>query len=126
LLFVSHIQTCLLFADDLDLHVITPGGAEILFVNKFDSDSGGELDHDDVPLSDAIGNPIQNWALENVNFSMDGTSPEGTYTFFVINYNQVGSADPWELKIYLRDAVSGVYQGTLDNKQESAMYTVTL
>ena len=104
---------------------MTPGGAEIWYGNKSDEYSGGELDHDDRPLYEAPGNPIQNW-VENVNFPTDGTSPQGTYTFFVVNYDQVGSADPWEVKSYLGDTVSGAYQGTLDDSEESAMYTVTL
>jgi hypothetical protein len=120
-----HILTCLLCADDLDLHVVTPGGAEVWYSNKIDYDSGGELDHDDIPLEDAFGNPIQNW-VENVNFPTDGTSPQGTYTFFVVNYNQVQSADPWEVKSYLGDTVAGAYQGTLGHKGESAVYKVTL
>ncbi|KAI2494944.1 hypothetical protein MHU86_19589 [Fragilaria crotonensis] len=108
--------------DDLDLHVVTPGGAEISYSNKADSLSGGELDHDDRPIIDAPANPIQNW-VENVNFPLDGTSPVGTYTFFVLNYDQVNTADPWELKSYHGETVKSVHQGTLNHQGTSEKYT---
>lgn len=111
--------------DDLDLHVTTPGGAEIYYSYKADLNSGGELDHDDIPLTDAQANAIQNW-VENVNFPMDGTSPVGTYTFFVVNFNQVGTADPWELKSYRGETVKSAHQGTINHKETSEKYTYAL
>lgn len=110
--------------DDLDLHVVTPGGVEIDFAYQSDPVSGGEIDHDDIPLSDAPDDPIQNW-VENVNFPLVG-SPEGTYTFFVHNYAQVGSdADAWELKSFLGDSLQSVNYGVLASNEISEFFTLT-
>ncbi len=65
-------------ADDLDLHVITPSGAEIYFSNK--TADGGTLDVDrQASSSNIVASPI-----ENIYFD----SPQaGTYKVFIVNYS---------------------------------------
>jgi hypothetical protein len=86
--------------DDLDLHVITPGGAEIYYSNPSDSLSGGFLDNDDIPSSDLPGQEAL-W-VENIGFPLDGSAPSRTYQYFVQNYDQIGgSPDSWTMEVYL-------------------------
>ncbi len=98
-------------ADDLDLHVITPSGAEIYYSNKVAD--GGTLDVDQNASSDNIvANPI-----ENIYFQ----SPlPGTYKVFIVNYSdrtESGASD-----YMVRVTVGGqsqTYQGALDGTGSS-------
>jgi len=62
-------------ADDLDLHVVTPSGAEIFFGNK--NAGGGVLDVDR-QVSEIVANPAEHVVFKN--------PVEGTYTVSVVNY----------------------------------------
>jgi uncharacterized protein YfaP (DUF2135 family) len=110
--------------DDLDLHVLTPGGFEIYYVDTTDPVSGGALDLHKIPLEAAPSDPIRNWA-ENVNFPLAG-SPRGTYTFWVRNFNAVGNPDAWELKSYQGENVVAIHTGVVGHNQDSENYTLTV
>jgi len=74
--------------DDMDIHVITPGGVEIYYANRFDPVSGGQLDFDRIPSSPTFN-------VENIAFS---TPPPGEYDFFVDQFSQRGGvSDVWTL-----------------------------
>ena len=77
--------------DDLDLHVITPGGEEIYFANPIDPVTGGNLDEDKIPEFPG------NW-VENINFPIE-SAPDGTYTVWVDQFALVGTPDPFKLLI---------------------------
>jgi uncharacterized protein YfaP (DUF2135 family) len=104
-------------ADDLDIHVITPGGAEIYYVNDADATSGGVLDHDDIPPQNGL------W-VENIIFPLDGSAPRGTYTYFVVNYNQVGAAaDAFTLEVFLGDTLQASQTGLLRDDETGTKFT---
>ena len=85
-------------ANDVDLHVIEPGGNEIDWTNTV-SASGGELDVDDV---DGYGPENIFWAA---------TVPAGTYSVFVVNYD--GDAAPGYTLTVTKQGVSTAYTGSL-------------
>ena len=96
--------------DDLDLHVITPGGFEIFYADPDDPVSGGALDHDDIPI--APGYWIENVYFPETDDIMVYPSRAGTYRYFVDNYSQVETADDWTLKVYIGDELVEVRRGT--------------
>jgi len=63
--------------DDLDLHVVEPGGIEINFIQR-KAKSGGELDVDCNSAPDRICKQ----PVENVYWPV-GRAPEGSYTYWV-------------------------------------------
>lgn len=102
-------------SDDLDLHVITPGGNEIFYQNP--SADAGMLDNDDIPPS------FGSW-VENIFFPVDGSAPNGTYTYFVVNFNQTGSADTWTLQVLTVDEIIASQSGvTVGDGAVSTRYT---
>ncbi|KAG7360430.1 CD80-like C2-set immunoglobulin domain containing protein [Nitzschia inconspicua] len=76
--------------DDLDLYVVTPGGAEISFKNQFDPDSLGRFGES----SDQVGS---GYHVENVYFPIN--APSGTYSFFVRPLITVDSRDHWTIDV---------------------------
>ena len=70
--------------DDLDLHIVEPGGEEIYFKNKTSS-SGGTLDVDKNADEDLISNPI-----ENVFYV--SKPPTGKYGVYVYYYGAKSGA----------------------------------
>lgn len=85
-------------ANDIDLHVIEPGGNEIDWTNTV-SASGGELDVDDV----------SGYGPENIFWA--ATVPAGTYSVFVENYD--GAAAPGYTLTVTKKGVSTAYTGSL-------------
>ncbi len=85
-------------ANDVDLHVIEPGGNEIDWTNT-SSISGGQLDVDDV---DGYGPENIFWAA---------TVPAGTYSVFVENFD--GDAAPGYTLTVTKQGVSTTYTGSL-------------
>ena len=83
---------------DLDLHLILPNQQEVFFGNPrvtFNNGSAtAELDHDN--LGDEIDAP-PNTRVENI--VVTGTPQNGTYTFFVNNFNSSGGSDEFTLRI---------------------------
>ena len=118
---VSYFQS--FFADDLDLHVITPGGSEIWFDNPRDPASGGFLDLDIIP---SVFDRTDFW-VENIVFPVDGSTPDGIYTFFVLNYEQIGTADGWTLSVWDSDVLKRTLNGTtVGNSSKSEDFTIEL
>jgi hypothetical protein len=104
--------------DDLDLHVLTPGGDHIWNGNTFDSVSNGRLDHDDIPKGAGL-------YVENVYFPLDGTAPAGTYTYLVRNFKQGGVApDAWKIEVHMGDKLIAQNFGTTATRTYSDLYTV--
>lgn len=85
-------------ANDVDLHVIEPGGNEIDWTDTV-SASGGELDVDDV---DGYGPENIFWAA---------AVPAGTYSVFVVNFD--GDAAPGYTLTVTKQGVSTTYTGSL-------------
>lgn len=109
---------CFASLDDIDLHVITPFGNEIYFENT--AADLGLLDHDDIPSEEG---GFGDW-VENVFFPVDGSAPSGTYEYFVVNYDQIGAADSWELQVLTIDEVLESQSGTtVGTGQESPRFT---
>jgi uncharacterized protein YfaP (DUF2135 family) len=96
--YVSNTCFYIIETDDLDIHVLTPGGDHIYYGRKFDSVSKGRLDHDDIPRKEGL-------YVESVYFPLDRTAPLGTYTYYVRSWNQRGVApDDWKFEVYMGDA----------------------
>lgn len=73
----------MIFIDDLDLLVLTPGNNTIYYNNKFDPETGGSLDVDFRPGVDRV--PEFGTWTENINIPSTGTN--GAYTVWVNQYN---------------------------------------
>lgn len=69
-------------ADDLDLHLVTPGGAEICFQNR--KAAGGELDVD-MCVQGRRGGVCKDRPVENIVFADE--APHGRYRIYVQNFN---------------------------------------
>jgi hypothetical protein len=74
--------------DDLDLHMIEPGGHEISFWQKGPSLKGGRLDVDMNAGSGKTREPV-----ENIFYADRRTMTEGVYTLVVHQYNQRETKD---------------------------------
>lgn len=75
------------------------------------------LDTDDVP------DGISNW-VENIFFPSNITAPTGNYTYWVVQYTQVGDADPWELQVLDMETVLQSQIGaTMGDRNESVRFT---
>jgi uncharacterized protein YfaP (DUF2135 family) len=94
--------------DDLDLHVIEPGGEEIYYGHRT-SATGGSLDVDSNAGCGTQMNPVENifWGA--------GAAPLGTYTVLVDYYRHCTSEDPtvpFSVKL-LVDGVQTLLDGSL-------------
>lgn len=102
--------------DDLDLHVITPGGVEIYFDMGMDEGSQGRLDKDDAPEEMAR-------CVENIYFPTDGSAPKGAYQYFVRNFDQIEEVDNWMLSVRLGDDRLRLHTGETLDQLNSTVYT---
>lgn len=102
------ILLCYVTLDDLDLHVMTPVGTHIYFSpgNIYDPITGGELDKDDIPDE----GDTDRW-VENINFPLNGSAPDGEYTFWVHLYNEFPPKDPWSVAVYVDGELQAQYNG---------------
>lgn len=95
---------------DLDLYVRTPLGDVIYYANAFSSNSLGELD------VDCLCNSCPNGPNENIFFPLDGSSPKGTYEYWVEYFKHCNEADaPSNYKVYVLrvNAIIKTHEGTL-------------
>lgn len=81
--------------NDLDLHVLTPGGEEIFF-NRRQSTCNGELDVD----MNADG-PTSQRPVENVYWPT-GESPTGKFRVLVHHYANYGGRDPTRFQVTIK------------------------
>lgn len=105
---------------DLDLHVLTPNGIEINYLNP--QDDGGTLD------VDCKCSVCSNGPNENIFWPDNGSAPKGTYKVWVKYFKFCGSDDQvksnFTLRIVKNNEVLKTYTGTLTNtNSESSEYT---
>ena len=74
--------------DDLDLHLIEPGGNEISYLSKLNARTGGQLD---VDMN--AGGETSRSAVENIVFPDRKRMAKGRYMLFVHNYNRREDVD---------------------------------
>lgn len=74
--------------DDLDIHILEPGGRHIYFGSKNSSSSG----HLDVDMN-ANDYEVVTDAVENVIWTNERKIKEGVYTVYINNYNQRSTKD---------------------------------
>lgn len=88
---------------DLDLHCICPDGVEIYFGHK--NHGYGSLDVDANVHGETV-TPVENirWAT--------GTAPEGRYKFFVNNYTNRATQNPYKLELEVNGKIY-TYNGNL-------------
>ena len=98
---------------DVDLHVMTPNGVELSFLNT--RADNGELDVDDIS-----GGPD---SVENVFFV---SPPRGTYTFWAVNFSGREVIN-FALEAVSNGAVLASHNGTITNtsRAETTRYVVT-
>ncbi|RDI06983.1 hypothetical protein [Flavobacterium sp. AG291] len=95
---------------DLDLHVITPDGTEISYLNPFGQ--GGELDVDCL-CEDCPQGPNENIFWEA------GTAPTGTYKYWIEYYDTCGNggstSSDYTLRVVRNGEVLETKTGTLSS-----------
>ena len=99
------LRTSLSFFEDtdLDLHLLTPNGVEIYFIN--DRADGGVLDVDQC-ISSCGADTAH---VENINF--DGAPPRGTYEVWVENFDGRAAAN-FSIEI-AGDGISTSFSGSV-------------
>ncbi len=111
---------------DLDLHLKTPGGAEVYFANSQVTLHGGaiaKLDHDN---TGGVIDVAPDQRVENI--VVNGTAIQvGTYTYFVYNFsgNNGGAPTTALVKVSGADGTTTQYSTTLADHATSPDYVVS-
>lgn len=108
--------------DDLDLHLIMPGGGKICFRDKFDIRTNGELDVD-MNISGESTEPV-----ENITFPIKSLMREGTYRVCVDLYSKRNTANlGFNLQIVCGDKVHNLHSPRQPHQdtQEFATFNFT-
>lgn len=82
--------------NDFDAHCIEPNGNEIFYMQKRGHSSLGNLDVDIIDPRSQISNGV---AVENITYPDRNRMPEGTYRFFVHNFNNRGGRSGFSAEI---------------------------
>lgn len=99
---------------DFDLHVITPSGEEILWLDPFEMDGRGELDVDDVR-----GGP---GSVENVYF---WDPLPGRYQYFVRHFDPLRDPGTIEATVYRQGQQVDRITQTLGSYQDTPLRSIT-
>ena len=107
--------------NDFDAHCIEPDGNEIYYANKLNQYTGGNLDVD-------IINPVHGTpAVENITWPNLRKMQDGTYKFFVLNFNQRGGRSGFKAEIEFNGEIHSYdYPHELRHKEEVLVAIVTL
>lgn len=107
--------------NDLDAHCIEPTNNEIMYNNKVNKTTGGNLDID-------ITNPIQGKpACENITWPDINKMASGSYKFFVHQYSYNEGHSGFRAEIEFENQIySYDYRKTLPNKSNVDVAYVTL
>lgn len=97
-------------ADDLDLHVIEPGGERLWYADR-SSATGGLLDRDD--NVGVCGGDAEPGGVENVYWPV-GSAPSGTYTIEIDNYSDCddGNTGTWTLQVHQDGVLVNSFTGS--------------
>ena len=104
---------------DLDLYVRTPLGDVIFYGSPFSATSMGQLD------VDCLCGSCPNGPNENIFFPLDGSSPKGTYEYWVDYYsacNAGGAESNYTLRLLRVNTVLRTHRGSLTSG-ESEIFT---
>jgi hypothetical protein len=107
--------------DDLDLHMLEPGGNEICYRSRHNARTGGELD---VDMNAGHGQTRS--AVENITFPDRRKMPRGDYRLFVHNFCRRETRDVgFEVEIELDGQVfTFVYDKPVKNEERIAVATI--
>ena len=94
-------------SSDYDLHVETPLGTTISFIEPVDELSGGIYGEDGTQFE---ASPH----VENIFFPLVG-APIGTYTYFVRSFRQTDRSDSWTVKVFVGDEEVATQSGSGDS-----------
>lgn len=107
--------------NDLDIHCIEPTGNEIMYSNKTNHSTGGNLDIDITGPSQGIP------ACENIIWPDKNRMASGTYRFFVHQYEYRDGHSGFRAEIEFDNKIySYDYRQTLSNKENVDVANVTL
>jgi hypothetical protein len=109
--------------NDFDAHCVEPKGNEICYYNKVNRSTSGMLDVDIInPNSQCPGRP----AVENITWSNRSLMEEGTYKFFVNNYNNRGGRTGFTAEIEFEGQIySFAYEPELKQGENIQVALVT-
>ena len=96
--------------NDLDLHVISPGGERVYFGNRI-SKSGGELD---VDRNAGCSGDVTQKPIEHVVWTSD-SAPSGVYQVAVHHYMNCGPSDPshYRIEVKIGDEIVNKHTGVI-------------